>query len=113
VIREASDRFRSFRRAWRDFMNRYGTGLVATLIAGRDRWILWLPMAMGCEVAFYFALPIEPPAWPGAVGVAGFVLLAILARRKLAPLLAALLLAALCPAFSRQLCARRGSRGRI
>ena len=31
-------------------------------LAERDRWILWLPAALGLGVAVYFQLPQEPPA---------------------------------------------------
>jgi len=34
------------------------------LLAERDRWALWLPVAMGSGVALYFALPVEPPPIP-------------------------------------------------
>lgn len=34
--------------------------------AERDRWVLWLPVAIGAGVASYFALPVEPPLWAGA-----------------------------------------------
>ena len=32
-----------------------------TLEAERERWVLWLPVAFGIGIAFYFALPFEPP----------------------------------------------------
>ena len=35
-------------------------------LAERDRWPLWLPVALGTGIALYFALPFEPsPAWAG------------------------------------------------
>jgi len=39
--------------------------LVSALIAERERWVLWMPVALGCGVAFYFALPTEPARWIG------------------------------------------------
>jgi len=36
----------------------------------RDRWPLFAPVAMGCGVGLYFALPVEPDLWP-AVVIAG------------------------------------------
>jgi len=44
--------------------------LRAQLLAERERWLLWLPVAMGTGVALYFALPAEPPLWPGAAALA-------------------------------------------
>jgi len=32
-----------------------------------DRWVLWLPVAIGGGVSLYFALPAEPPVWVGLV----------------------------------------------
>lgn len=37
------------------------------LLAERERWILWSPIALGCGIAAYFALPVEPPLWVGPV----------------------------------------------
>lgn len=35
-------------------------------LSERDRWPLWLPVALGTGIAIYFALPFEPsPAWAG------------------------------------------------
>lgn len=31
----------------------------------RRRWLLWLPVALGCGSALLFALPGQPPAWTG------------------------------------------------
>ena len=70
------------------------------LIAERDRWPLWLPVALGAGAGGYFALPFEPPAaiaWV-ALGLTWVTLtLAILGRARwqfafLWALLAALLL---------------------
>jgi competence protein ComEC len=36
---------------------------IACLIAERDRWMLWLPVAMGAGVGIYFELAVEPPFW--------------------------------------------------
>jgi competence protein ComEC len=46
------------------------------LIAERERWILWLPVALGLGIGVYFALPMEPRR---VVGVAGFALACLLA----------------------------------
>lgn len=37
-------------------------GLWSAFIAERDRWVLWLPVALGLGISIYFALP-EEPAW--------------------------------------------------
>jgi competence protein ComEC len=34
--------------------------LIAQLLEERERWFLWLPVALGSGVALYFSLPIEP-----------------------------------------------------
>ncbi len=35
--------------------------LAQRLEAEHDRWFLWLPVLFGAGIAFYFALPSEPP----------------------------------------------------
>ncbi len=37
----------------------------AAVLAERERWALWLPVALGIGVGVYFALPVEPPLWIG------------------------------------------------
>lgn len=53
------------------------------LEAERDRWGLWLPVAMGAGIALYFSLPAEPPlaAGPTVLAVGGLLLLILLRRR--------------------------------
>ncbi|MDA8232321.1 MAG: ComEC/Rec2 family competence protein [Magnetospirillum sp.] len=51
------------------------------LVAERDRWPLWLPVAVGAGIAVYFALPAEPPSWTGAVVFAAALGLALAGRR--------------------------------
>jgi competence protein ComEC len=82
-----------------DRLGRMRAALGAMLTAERDRWILWLPVALGIGVLVYFALPVEPPLWYGAAGLSAFLALAVLTRRHMAGFLAALLLAALCAGF--------------
>lgn len=36
----------------------------------RERWFLWTPVGIGCGIAGYFALPVEPPYWTGSAVVA-------------------------------------------
>lgn len=70
------------------------------LLAERDRWILWCPVGLGCGIALYFALPVEPaPEW----GVTALVLAAVsgwLARRNAALLGLCLCLGLLFAGFS-------------
>lgn len=49
------------------------------LDAERDRWMLWLPVALGLGVAIYYELPSEPPLWLGAALAGGSLLAALLA----------------------------------
>ena len=42
---------------------------LATFLAERERWPLWLPVAMGIGVGIYFDLPSEPPLWLAALGL--------------------------------------------
>ncbi len=37
----------------------------SAVLAERERWALWLPVALGIGVGVYFALPVEPPLWIG------------------------------------------------
>ncbi|MBC7907139.1 MAG: ComEC/Rec2 family competence protein [Rhodospirillaceae bacterium] len=64
--------------------------MLAPVMAERDRWPLWLPVFLGCGIALYFALPVEPPLWLGALALATCVLTAWLARRHWPVLLPAL-----------------------
>jgi competence protein ComEC len=43
-----------------------GGWIVERLLEERERWFLWLPVAIGTGVALYFALPAEPPPWLAA-----------------------------------------------
>jgi len=62
--------------------------LAAELIAERERWLLWLPVGIGCGAAVYFALPSEPPPWIAGGGLLlGLAALWALRRRPLAVLL--------------------------
>jgi competence protein ComEC len=66
--------------------------LVATLLAERDRWPLWLPVLLGAGIGIYFWLPSEPPLWLGLVGlliVAAVVVLAWRSERARVPAVAA------------------------
>lgn len=44
------------------------------LIQERPQWILWLPVAMGCGIGFYFSLPFEPELlYPLLIFVPSFI----------------------------------------
>jgi competence protein ComEC len=49
--------------------------------AERDRWPLWLPVALGVGCGLYFALSVEPPAWAGFAALAAGTLAAVAAIR--------------------------------
>jgi len=68
---------------------RRGIAILADNLAGeRDRWVLWLPVAMGAGVALYFDLSVEPPLWLGLAALAATaLLLALLWRRPVLRLL--------------------------
>ena len=70
------------------------TSLVAALAAERERWFLWLPVALGCGIAGYFSSASEPAAWVAPVGMAASVLLALAWRRSQAAVLLAVALGA-------------------
>jgi competence protein ComEC len=55
------------------------------LEAERDRWALWLPVALGCGIAVYFELPFEPSLWLGPT-IAGIGLLVVWAATPGAPM---------------------------
>lgn len=68
------------------------------LTAERERWALWLPVAIGAGIALYFALPLEPPIWLGAAALAGLAPPLALAARAGRWVGVALLAAALATA---------------
>ena len=55
------------RSSWRDLRQ---FDAVATLLAERDRWFLWLPVLLGAGIAVYFLLSAEPPLLPLRLGMA-------------------------------------------
>ncbi|MFN3401397.1 MAG: DUF4131 domain-containing protein, partial [Ferrovibrio sp.] len=63
---------------WRDLRQ---FNAVATLLAERDRWFLWLPALLGGGVAVYFLLPVEPRLLPLRLGMAAAVLALLLFGR--------------------------------
>ena len=67
-------------RRWR-LLARIGRRLVALAEAEGDRWVLWLPVAFGVGVSFYFGLRQEPDWWIGAAAVGGCTVLVLALRR--------------------------------
>jgi competence protein ComEC len=64
---------------WRASWPGFWAWLTAHLLEERERWFLWLPVGLGMGIACYFALPVEPPVWPGVAAL--LVLAAALAAR--------------------------------
>ena len=58
---------------WRASWPGFWASLCAHLLEERERWFPWLPVGLGMGIVWYFALPVEPPIWPG---VATLLLLA-------------------------------------
>ncbi len=66
----------------------------------RDRWFLWTPVGLGCGVAGYFALPVEPSGWVGGVAITVMAVLAWAVRRWPVGLIAMLALLAMAVGFT-------------
>lgn len=56
--------------------------LAELILAERDRWFLWSPVALGVGILVYFGLPAEPPAWPAPAVALAAALAAYLLRRQ-------------------------------
>ncbi|MEO0035399.1 MAG: hypothetical protein RLZZ501_1422 [Pseudomonadota bacterium] len=74
----------------------------AAALAERERWPLWLPVAIGAGIGLYFALPVEPGPLAGALPVPAALAGLVLAwrRHRLGPILAAALALALTLGFA-------------
>jgi competence protein ComEC len=48
----------------------FARALVDNFNGEQDRWILWVPVALGIGIAVYFLLRTEPPWWIGGAAVA-------------------------------------------
>lgn len=62
------------------------------MLAEQERWLLWLPVAMGCGIWLYFKLAVEPRAYAGLYAL--LLTIPALFRWKKYPLLRAILLVA-------------------
>jgi competence protein ComEC len=58
--------------------------LADRLLAERERWVLWLPVALGAGIALYFALPVEPSRAVGPVWLVAGLGVAWAGRRRMA-----------------------------
>jgi competence protein ComEC len=77
-----------------------GRALVRSLLAERERWVLWLPVAFALGIGGYFALPVEPPSSLGLALALPLAALAVMARRSIRPNAPAVFLASLPLAFA-------------
>ena len=66
----------------------------------RERCILWLPVAFGAGIAWYFALPAEPPRWVGPAVLAGCAAAGVVLRRHAVIWLPALILSIVAGGFT-------------
>lgn len=53
----------------------------ALLLAERDRWMFWVPVAMALGIGAYFSLPQEPELWQAGIGLLIFIGLALAVDR--------------------------------
>ncbi len=60
------------------------------ILAGQNRWGLWLPVLFGCGIGLYFALPFEPSKWFTVAVVELLIITAVIFRCSLAVLYALL-----------------------
>jgi competence protein ComEC len=79
---------------------RFRHALFDNLAAERERWVLWLPVALGAGIAFYFALPFEPAVWAGPLGLLCAVALGAAARRRTLALVLSLSIGAVAAGFT-------------
>ena len=75
-------------------------GIVASLLADSDRWVLWFPVFLGIGVGGYFGLSFEPPLWIGAVAAGIALAVARFGRGRAWLLTTALALAAVGLGFA-------------
>ena len=75
-------------------------GMVVSLLADSDRWVLWFPVFLGLGVGSYFLLSSEPPLWLGAVSATVAVAAAWIGRRRTWLLAFAIGLAAIAFGFA-------------
>jgi competence protein ComEC len=69
--------------------------LARQLEAEQERWFLWLPVAFGAGIAFYFLLPVEPWLLAATLPAVAALALRLVARGTLATLMSTALLTAM------------------
>jgi competence protein ComEC len=74
--------------------------LAETLLAERERWILWLPVFVGAGDAVYFALPVEPGRTIGPALLVAAIVAAIALRHRLVWMVAAVGVGAMAFGFT-------------
>lgn len=84
---------------WRRRGPKLGQWIEALFVNQRRLWPVWLAIAFGMGVAAYFALPLEPPLWIGAVACAIGVTACWLLRGRDPALAACVLLTATAAGF--------------
>lgn len=58
------------------------TALVEECALQRERLFLWAPVSLACGIGLYFALPAEPPFWPGIAAVLAGMFFLVLCRKN-------------------------------
>ena len=56
------------------------------ILRERERWVLWVPVALGAGVCLYFWLPVEPAAWTGPLVLVFSTIAALISRSVTPPL---------------------------
>ncbi len=74
--------------------------LARQLAAEHDRWVLWLPVALGIGIGLYFMLPTEPAVWVGPGVLCAVLAGVVLLRRFEGARMAGLLLGAIALGFA-------------
>ncbi len=69
---------------WMEGLRRAGRFVRACFWADRDRWLMWIPVALGLGIAGYFSLTYEPQLSAGltSVGLVAFAVAAITVMRR-------------------------------
>lgn len=97
-FKEFAGRFSGWRRSAAP--TGLGAWLADEFAADQHAWALWIPVAGGFGIAFYFGCPVEPPLFLGPAIIAAAAIAAIAARRQRGWLLLLLFLVAVGIGFS-------------
>ncbi len=74
--------------------------LAEQFLGERERWVLWLPVALALGVALYFSLPAEPPPWLALLWLGLALSLVLAGRRRPGMLLLGIAATALAAGFA-------------